>query len=77
MEERPEGILAKMSGKGHGKGKAGDAETVLSRGKCKVERRKQLKGDLVRKTDKVKNEHHFENDRESTTKPGPNSGEQA
>ena len=68
MDERPGGIFAKIPSKGIGKGNAGDAETWVSRCKCKVELRKCANGVLVLRTETAKNEHHLWKEMVSSSK---------
>jgi hypothetical protein len=47
-------------------GKAGETEALELRGKCIVASQNFEKGDLVRKTETAKSEHHLEKDNSST-----------
>ena len=69
-DERPGGILPKAPGKGTGRGKAGDVESKLLRGKCKVALRNTEKAERVLRTDTAKNEHHRRKLRKSTAESG-------
>ena len=60
VDERPEGISAKIPGKGNGRGKAGDVKTSEFRCKCIVDSKKLENLERVRSTAMAKNEHHLE-----------------
>ena len=57
VDDRPGDILTNTPQKGTGKGKAGDAETVVLWGICSIERRNTENEVLVLRTEMVKNEH--------------------
>jgi hypothetical protein len=67
--EKPGGILAKISRKGTGKGKAGEDETCGLRCRCSAAESKTENLGLVRSTDTTKSEHHLAKQRESTAGP--------
>ena len=68
VDDRPGDILTNTPQKGTGKGKAGDAETVVLQGTCSVERRNTENKVLVLRTEMAKNEHHRKKSKESTAK---------